>query len=378
MADKRDYYEVLGVDRSASGDDIKKAYRKLAMKYHPDRNPGDKEAEEKFKEANEAYEVLSNPDKKSRYDQFGHAGTDPNFNAGGFGGFGGGGFEDVFSDLFGNMFSGGFSSTQSRQTPRKGRDLRVDITLSFEEAVFGVKKEIRLKRREVCPKCNGTGAKSEADIQTCSKCGGTGQIRVRQKSLFGMVETVKTCDMCGGSGKTIKNACPECSGKGFVQKQRTITINIPQGVDDGYVLPLKGEGEAGTNGGRNGDVYIYISVKKHQLFTRDGNNIFLEVPLTFVQATLGDDIEVPTIDGKVKLKIPEGTQTGQVFKLKGKGISSPNSFGKGHQFVKVKVEVPTRLSAAQKKALQEFDELSKGDNNKQSQSFWDKVKKTFN
>ncbi len=378
MAEKRDYYEVLGVDKNAGADDIKKAYRKLAMKYHPDRNPGDKEAEEKFKEANEAYEVLSNPDKKSRYDQFGHAGTDPNFNAGGFGGFGGGGFEDVFSDIFGNMFSGGFSSSQNRTAPKKGRDLRVDITLSFEEAVFGTKKEIRLKRKERCPECDGSGAKSESDIKTCEKCGGSGQVRVRQKSLFGMVETIKTCDVCGGSGKTIKNACSECKGTGYVFKQRTITINIPEGVDDGFVLPLKGEGEAGSNGGRSGDVYIYITVKKHQLFTREGNDIFLEVPLTFVQAALGDDIEVPTIDGKVKLKIPEGTQTGQIFKLKNKGVSNPNGFGKGSQFVKVKVEVPTKLSNAQKKTLQEFAKLSKSDNNNQSKSFWDKVRDTFN
>lgn len=376
---KRDYYEVLGVDKSAGEDEIKKAYRKLAMKYHPDRNPDNKEAEEKFKEINEAYEVLSDADKKAKYDQFGHAAFDPNMGGGaGFGGAGFGGFEDMFGDIFGSMFGGGFSSGASRQNVRqKGRDLRVNLSLSFEEAVFGCKKEIKLKRTETCDTCAGKGAVNDADIKTCDKCHGTGQVRVTQQSLFGTVQTVKTCDECHGTGKKIVKPCPKCHGEGNVKKQRTLSIRIPAGVDTGSVLPLRGEGEAGKNGGPNGDVYIYISVKPHAIFTREDNDIYCEIPITFVQAALGDSIMVPTVDGKVKLKIPEGTQSGQVFKLKGKGVQNPNGFGKGNEYVEIKVEVPKNLTEKQKSKLREFGDMSNDKNHEQSKSFWDKVKDNF-
>ncbi|WP_290771181.1 molecular chaperone DnaJ [Anaerofustis sp.] len=376
---KRDYYEVLGIDKSAGEDEIKKAYRKLAMKYHPDRNPDNKEAEEKFKEINEAYEVLSDADKKAKYDQFGHAAFDPNMGGGaGFGGAGFGGFEDMFGDIFGSMFGGGFSSGASRQNVRqKGRDLRVNLSLSFEEAVFGCKKEIKLKRTETCDTCAGKGAVNDADIKTCDKCHGTGQVRVTQQSLFGTVQTVKTCDECHGTGKKIVKPCPKCHGEGNVKKQRTLSIRIPAGVDTGSVLPLRGEGEAGKNGGPNGDVYIYISVRPHAIFTREDNDIYCEIPITFVQAALGDSIMVPTVDGKVKLKIPEGTQSGQVFKLKGKGVQNPNGFGKGNEYVEIKVEVPKNLTEKQKSKLREFGDMSNDKNHEQSKSFWDKVKDNF-
>lgn len=376
---KRDYYEVLAVDKSAGEDEIKKAYRKLAMKYHPDRNPDDKEAEEKFKEINEAYEVLSDPDKKSKYDQFGHDAFDPNMGGAGFGGAGFGGFEDMFGDIFGSMFGGGFSGGgASRQNVRqKGRDLRVNLTLSFEDAVFGCKKEIKIRRTETCDTCSGKGAVNDSDIKTCDKCHGTGQVRVTQQSLFGTVQTVKTCDECNGTGKKIVNPCKTCGGTGNVKKQRTLSIRIPAGVDTGSVLPLRGEGEAGKNGGPNGDVYIYISVKPHAIFTREENDIYCKIPITFVQAALGDSIMVPTVDGKVKLKIPEGTQSGQVFKLKGKGVQNPNGFGKGNEYVEIKVEVPKNLNEKQKAKLREFSDISSDKNNEQSKGFWDKVKDNF-
>lgn len=375
---KRDYYEVLGVDKNAGEDELKKAYRKLAMKYHPDRNPDNKEeAEEKFKEANEAYEVLSNPDKRARYDQFGHAGVDPNGMGGaggsGFGGFSGGGFEDMFGDIF-DMFGGGFSSSATRKGPKKGRDLRINMNLSFEEAVFGCKKQIKINRKENCPTCNGTGAKNANDVKTCDKCGGTGQIRVSQRSMFGMVQTVKTCDKCNGEGKIVTNPCETCKGSGKVSKERTITVNIPSGVDNGSVLPLRGEGEAGSKGGKNGDIYIYINVKPHPYFKREGIDIYLNVPISFVQATLGDTLKIPTLDGSVNLKIPEGTQTGQTFKLKGKGINNINGYGKGNEYVTVNVEIPKKLNSEQKKALKAFANATNNATFEKTNSFWSKIK----
>lgn len=371
---KRDYYEVLGVDKNAGEDELKKAYRKMAMKYHPDRNPDNKEAEEKFKEANEAYEVLSDADKRARYDQFGHAGVDPNGMGGsGFGGFNGGGFEDMFGDIF-NMFGGGFSSGPTRRGPQKGRDLRVNLTLTFEEAAFGTKKQIKINRKENCTVCNGTGAKDPNDVKTCDKCGGTGQVRVAQRSMFGMVQTVKTCDKCGGEGKIVSNPCENCKGTGKEIKERTITVNVPAGVDDGSVLPLRGEGEAGSKGGKNGDIYIYITVKPHKVFNRDGIDIYMDVPISFVQATLGDTLKVPTLEGDVNLKIPEGTQTGQTFKLKGKGIVNINGYGKGNQYVTVNVEIPKKLNDKQKKALKEFAAISNNATFEKTTSFWRKLK----
>ncbi len=372
---KRDYYEVLGIDRNATDADIKKAYRTLAKKYHPDLNPGDKEAERKFKEVNEAYEVLSNPEKKSRYDQFGHAGTDPNgFGGFGSGGFGAGGFEDIFDMFFGGT---GFGSSTRRRGPQKGADLRVDIELKFEEAVFGIDKEIEVIRREQCHTCGGTGAKPGTDVRTCGNCNGTGQVQYTQNTPLGRFVNVKTCDRCHGEGKIIDSPCTTCRGTGQEQRKRIIQINIPAGVDNGSVLPLRGEGEPGTKGGRPGDLYVYIHVTPHPIFTREGNDIFCEVPITFAQAALGAELMVPTLDGRVKYNIGEGTQTGTVFRLKGKGVPNVRGYGRGDQYVKVKVDVPKKLNKEQREALQKFAELSGEEVHEQTKSFFDKVKDVF-
>lgn len=380
---KRDYYEVLGVDKNASEDDIKKAYRKMAMKYHPDRNPDNAEAEENFKEVNEAYEILSNSSKRTQYDQFGHAGMGN--GGGGYGGFGGGtgGFEDIFGDIF-DMFGGGFSGQRSNR-PQKGADIKVGITLTFEEAVFGVEKEIKISRDEECEVCHGKGAEKESDIQTCDRCGGAGQIRVNQKTPFGVMQSVRTCDKCGGKGKTVSKPCTACGGQGTKRKEKVINVNIPSGVEDGSVLPLREEGELGTLGGRRGDLYIYITVKTHPFFVREGMDLLCEIPITFVQAALGDEILIPSLNEKkktveqVKFSIPEGTQSHQTFRLKGRGVVNPRGYGKGDQYVKVKVEVPKKLNAEQKDILKKFAQSS-GDHeiHEQSKSFWDKVKDHFN
>ncbi|SHE33501.1 molecular chaperone DnaJ [Alkalibacter saccharofermentans] len=379
---KRDYYEVLGVSKGASEDEIKKAYRKLAMKYHPDRNPEDKEAEENFKEVNEAYEVLSDSSKRSQYDQFGHAGMGN--GAGGFGGFGGGaGFDDIFGDIF-DMFGGGFSGSRSRR-PQKGPDIKVGITLDFEEAVFGVEKDIKISRDEECEVCHGSGAESGSDVKTCDKCNGSGQVRVNQRTPFGVMQTVKTCDKCHGEGKIVSKPCKACGGKGTKRKEKSISINIPAGVEDGNVLPLRGEGEPGTLGGPRGDVYVYISVKSHPFFEREGTNIFCEIPITFVQAALGDEIMIPSLNEKkkkieqIKFTIPEGTQSHQTFRLKGRGVANPMGYGKGDQYVKVKVEIPKKLNDEQKELLRKFAEVDgEHEIHEQGKSFWDKVKKYFN
>lgn len=373
---------MLGVKKDAGEDEIKKAYRKGAMKYHPDRNPGDKEAEEKFKELNEAYEVLSDADKRARYDQFGHEGVDGQ-GAGGFGGGfsgfgGGGGFEDVFGDIFSGMFGGGFGAGGAkRRGPVKGRDLRVNIQITFEQAAFGAKKTIKLTREEKCEVCAGSGAKAGSAKKKCDKCGGTGQVKTTQRTILGMMQSVKTCDKCGGEGEIIENPCSKCRGTGRVKVSRTMTINIPAGVDTGTILPLKGEGEPGRQGGPNGDVYIYISVLPHEIFERRGDDVYCRVPITFVQAALGDEIKAPTPEGRVKLKIPAGTQTGQMFKLRGKGIKGINSMSKGDEYITVTVEVPRNLSEKQKALLKEFDQLSSAQTNRQAQGFWDKVKEKF-
>ncbi len=379
---KRDYYEVLGVDKNATADDIKKAYRKLAMQYHPDRNPGDKAAEEKFKEVNEAYEVLNDEDKRARYDQFGHAGVDPNMGGGagggfgGFGGFQGGDYSDIFGDIF-NMFGGGgggFGSSSARSGPQKGSDLRVDLNISFEEAAFGCEKKIKMNRRENCSECGGSGARPGSSPQTCDKCGGSGQIRVTQKSILGMMQTVKTCDKCGGSGKIVSDPCHKCNGTGKEVAARTITVKIPAGVDTGSVLPLRGEGNTGERGGRSGDVFIYINVKPHAYFKRDDSDIYLSVPISFVDAALGTELKIPTLEGAVKLKIPEGTQSGTVFKMKGKGIANLNGYGKGNQFVTVNVEIPDKLSGKQKAALKQFAETADRATFSRAAHFWDNIK----
>ncbi|MFZ7131714.1 MAG: molecular chaperone DnaJ [Eubacteriales bacterium] len=377
---KRDYYEVLGVGKSASPDEIKSAYRKLAMKYHPDRNSGDEEAEGRFKEVNEAYEVLSDESKRSQYDSFGHAGMGN--GAGGFNGGFGGGFEDIFSDIFDMFGGGGFSSTR-RNAPQKGANLKVSITLSFEEAVFGVSKDIKINRNENCHVCNGTGAASQSQVHTCSKCNGTGQVRVNQKTPFGVMQSIRTCDQCGGEGKVIDKPCENCGGRGFEKKTRKISINVPAGVDNGSILPLRGEGEPGANNGPRGDLLVYISVDEHTLLKREDNNLYSEVPITFVQATLGDEIFIPALDEKsktvkkVKFTIPEGTQASQTFRLRGKGVPNPNGYGKGDQYIKVKVEVPTHLNHEQKEVLKKFAEVTGEEVHQQNKSFWGKVKDIF-
>lgn len=353
MADKRDYYEVLGLSKGASDDEIKKAFRKLAMKYHPDKNPGDKEAEEKFKEINEAYAVLSDPEQKSKYDRFGHAGVDPNGFAGG-GGFGGfGGFEDIF-DMFGSAFGGGFGGGGSRRNngPRKGSDIQKTMTIDFEEAAFGVKKQIRLTKNVKCKNCGGTGAAPGTSKKTCPRCGGSGEIRTQQQTPLGVFQSVSPCPDCNGTGEINESPCPDCGGTGRVRDTVTITINIPAGVDNDSVIPVRGQGEPGINGGPDGDLYIVLNVRPHKLFERRGQDLWLEIPITFNQAALGDEIVVPTLEEKVSYKIPAGTQPGTVFRLKGKGIKNVRGGRKGDLYVKVSLEVPTKLNKKQKKAVE--------------------------
>lgn len=381
MADKRDYYEVLGVDKGSSEDEIKKAYRKTAKKYHPDLNPGDKEAEAKFKEAAEAYEVLSDKDKRAKYDQFGHAGVDPNFGAGG--GAYGGGFNMDFGDLgdiFGSIFGGGFGGGGRRadpNAPRRGNDASASIYLTFEEAAKGCTKKINITRVENCSTCSGSGAKAGTSPKTCPSCHGTGQIFVTQRTPFGSMQTQRVCDQCRGTGKIIDNPCSACGGKGRVRKNREQEIKIPAGIDEGQVLNVRGGGDAGTNGGPAGDLHINVSIRPHPIFRRSGYNVHCEVPITFVQAALGAEITVPTLDGKVKFNIPEGTQPGSEFKLKGKGIAKLNSSGRGDQFVKVVLEVPRNLTSSQKKLLEEFDEKTDESNYKTRKGFFSKIKDLF-
>lgn len=381
MAEKKDYYEILGVNKTASEDEIKKAYRKLAKKYHPDVNSGDKEAESKFKEINEAYEVLGDKEKRLKYDQFGHTAFDPNgFGGGGFGDFGGftggfGGFGDIFDTIFGE---GGFSfstSGRARKTgPQRGSDIKYEMEIGFEEAAFGVKKDININRNESCQACKGTGAKDGSGTETCKKCGGTGEIRYTQSSPFGRIVNVRTCDECHGEGTIIKNPCTTCLGRGIVRKNRKITVDIPAGVDNGSILTLRGEGEPGLKGGPNGDLYIYVRVKPHRIFKRDGSDLFCEVPISFAQAALGGTIAVPTLEGDAKYTLDEGTETGTTFKLKGKGIQSLKSRYKGDLYFTVKVQVPKKLNEKQKEALRQYAEAvgeSIGDTGK---TFFGKVK----
>lgn len=380
MADKKDFYEVLGVDRGAGEDEIKKAYRKTAKKYHPDLNPGDKEAEAKFKEAAEAYEVLSDKDKRARYDQFGHAGVDPNFGAGG-GGYGGaysGGFGDFgdIGDIFSSIFGGGFGG--GRQTnpnaPRKGGDTSTTLYLDFVEAAKGCKKKVKTTRVENCSECGGSGAEKGTQPKTCPSCHGTGQIHVTQRTPFGAMQTQRVCDQCRGSGKIIDKPCRSCAGKGRVKKSNEQEINIPAGIDEGQILNVRGGGDAGVNGGPYGDLHINISIRPHAIFERRGYDVFCDLPITFVQATLGAEITVPTLDGKVKFTIHEGTQPGDEFKLKGKGITRLGGSGHGDQYVKITVEIPKNLSQSQKNLLSEFENKTDDSNYKKRRGFFDKLK----
>ncbi len=363
MAEKRDYYEVLGLSKGASDEEIKKSYRKLAKQYHPDLHPGDKECEEKFKECSEAYEILSDPDKKAKYDQYGHAAFDPNAGfGGGFGGFGG--FVGL-GDILGNIFGGGFGGfggfgggAQRRNAPQRGENVRVNLSISFDEAAFGCTKEITIPRIEDCEDCGGTGAAKGTSVDTCSECGGSGSVRVQQRTPFGVMATTAPCSKCGGTGKIINTPCTKCSGKGKVRKNKKISVNIPAGIDDGQTVSLRGQGHAGLNGGPKGDLLITVSVKAHPLFERDGSSVLFEMPISFVQATLGAEVEVPTLDGKVKYTIPEGTQTGSVFRLRGKGIPYLNGSSRGDQYVTVYIVTPKNLNAEQKELLRKFGEAT--------------------
>lgn len=377
MADKRDYYEVLGLSKGASDDEIKKAFRKLAMKYHPDKNPGDKEAEEKFKEINEAYAVLSDPEQKSKYDKFGHAGVDPNSFAGG-GGFGGfGGFEDIF-DMFGSAFGGfGGSSRRRSNGPRKGSDIQKTMTIDFEEAAFGVKKQIKLTKNVKCKTCGGTGATPGTSKKTCPKCGGTGEVRTQQKTPLGVFQSVSPCPDCNGTGEINESPCSDCGGTGRVRDTVTISINIPAGVDNDSVIPVRGQGEPGINGGPDGDLYIVLNVRPHKIFERRGQDLWLEIPITFNQAALGDEIIVPTLEEKVSYKIPQGTQPGTVFRLRGKGIKSVRSNRKGDLYVKVSLEVPTKLNKKQKKAIENMGKEVTDECYSKKSGFLDSIKEFF-
>ena len=381
MADKKDFYEVLGVDRGASDDEIKKAYRKAAKKYHPDLHPGDKEAEMHFKEVGEAYEVLSDSNKRARYDQFGHAGVDPNFNAGGAGGGFGGGFGDFgdLGDIFSSFFGGGFGGgrTANPNAPRRGGDTSTVINLSFEEAAKGCSKKINVTKVETCTECNGSGAEKGSTPKTCPTCGGSGQVRVVQNTPFGQMQTSRVCDACRGSGKIIEKPCRSCAGKGRLRKTGERTVDIPAGIDDGQIINVRGGGDAGTNGGPAGDLRININVRPHPIFERDGFDVFCEVPVTYAQAALGAEITVPTLDGKVKFTIHEGTQPGDEFKLKGKGIKRLNYSGFGDQYVKIVLEVPKNLTKEQKDALKKFDDSTDDKNYKKRTSFFDKLKDLF-
>lgn len=348
MPEKRDYYEVLGIDRNATDEKIKKAFRKLAFKYHPDHNHDDG-AEEKFKEVNEAYEVLSDPDKRAAYDRFGHAGSQSFFGQG-FEGFSFGGFGDIFDAFFGG------TTTRTRQAPQQGADLYHNMTITFEEAAFGVEKEINTLRTEHCSMCQGIGCKSDSQPSRCPNCNGTGQIQRVQQSIFGRFANITTCPQCRGEGRIITDPCPQCRGTGREKRQRSIMVKIPGGVDDGSRIRLSGEGEAGVRGGPTGNLYISLSVKKHEFFVRDGNDILYELPINFAQAALGTEVEVPTLDGKEKLKIPAGTQTGKVLRLKNKGIQYLNRGGRGDQLVRLTVATPESLTKRQRQLFEELAE----------------------
>lgn len=376
--EKRDYYEVLGVSKGASDDEIKKAYRKTAKKYHPDLNPDNAEAEAKFKECNEAYEVLSDAQKKARYDQFGFAGVDPNYGAGqGAGGFGGGfGFDgDIdLGDIFSSFFGGGFGGGRNPNAPQRGRDIQAGVSLTFEEAAKGCKKTIEVSRIMDCSDCGGSGAAKGSSPTTCPECQGRGVINIQQRSPFGVMTTQKTCSRCGGSGKIISTPCQKCNGKGKVRVKKKIEINIPSGIDNNQIVNVRGYGNAGTNGGPAGDLKVVVSIKRHPYFTRDGYDVWVDRHISIVQATLGADITVPTLDGDTTLHIPAGTQPNEIFTLKGnKGIQRLNSMGRGDEHVRIIVDIPKSVTETQKNLLKEFDKDYVAPKNKEG--FFDKFKK---
>ena len=376
---KRDYYEVLGVSKGASADEIKKAYRRLAKENHPDLHPGDAEAETRFKEVNEAYEILSDADKKARYDQFGHAGVDPNFGAGGFGG----GFDGNFDfgdlgDIFGSFFGGGFGGGTRRSNPnapQRGESIRMNVTISFEEAAFGCEKSVTVDRMEQCTDCHGSGCAAGTTPEICPECHGTGTVQVRRQTPMGVFATSAPCSRCGGKGKIIHQPCTTCHGTGAERKRRTIQASIPAGIDNGQTISMRGQGHAGKNGGPAGDLLLTITVRPHELFRREGTSVLCDAPITFAQAVLGAELEIPTIDGKVKYDLPEGTQSGTTFRLKGKGIPSINGRGRGDQYVTVYIETPRNLNREQKEALKKFAEACGDDNYADRKKFFKKFKK---
>lgn len=376
MAEKRDYYEVLGVAKDASDDAIKKAYRALAKKYHPDMNPGDKEAEAHFKEVGEAYEVLSDSQKRARYDQFGHAGLDPSYGGGGaYGGFD----EMDLGDLFGSFFGGfgGSSRTRNPNGPIRGRDINMTITLDFAEAALGCQKDLSLPHLEKCEGCGGSGAKKGTSADTCPGCGGAGTIRATERTMLGVMQVQKTCPQCGGKGKIIKTPCPDCNGQGRVRKTRKLTVTVPAGINHGQTFTLRGQGDAGQNGGPAGDANFTVSMRPDPMFERDGYDIWCDIPLTFAQAALGDEITVPTLEGKVKYTVPEGTQPQTVFRLKGRGVPFVNGRGKGDQYVRVTVEVPKSLTGKQKQALRDFESSLGERNYEKRKGFFERLKENM-
>ena len=390
MAEKRDYYEVLGIGKNATDAEIKSAYRKLAKKYHPDLNPGNKEAEEKFKEVNEANDVLSDPQKRQRYDQFGFAGVDPNYaaaNGGGVGGFGGGfggvDLGDIFGDIFGGGFGGGFSgfgggsSTRTANAPRKGHDIQASVILTFEEAAHGCSKKITINRQDTCPDCGGTGAAKGTSPETCPDCGGRGYVVTQQRTPFGVMQSQQPCSHCGGRGTIIRNPCKTCRGTGKTAARKSLEINIPAGIDDDQNIALRGQGDAGSNGGPAGDVIVHVTVKADPMFERDGYDVTIHVPITFSQAVLGDDVEVPTVDGRIVQHIPEGTQSGTKFRLRGQGIQYLNGRGRGDQYVIVDVEIPKKVTRAQREALKAFEDSMKEDNYEKRKGFFKNLRDRF-